>query len=300
VRVEPNGSVLITTGACSQGQGHHTVFAQIAADILSVPVEKITVVSGDTGRFPLGIGTIGSRIAVRAGSSVHLAASRVREKAIRVAAEMLESAEADLVLEDGQVRVAGTDRAIALAALAVRLDGIAGVSLPHGVEPGLAATAYHEGRLAFANGTNVCEVEVDIETGAVRLLRYVVAHDCGRLINPLLVDGQIAGGVVHGIGNALYEHMIYDGEGQPLTTNYADYLLPGATGLPRIEIIHLETPSPTNPIGVKGAGEGGTIPAAACVISAIEDALQPFGVVIGEHPVSPQRIVEMIGEAAKQ
>ena len=143
----------------------------------------------------------------------------------------------------------------------------------------------------------MCEVEVDAATGEVKILRYVVAHDCGRLINPLLVDGQIRGGVAHGIGNALHEHMRFDSEAQPVTTNYADYLLPGATDLPSIEVIHLETPSPLNPIGVKGAGEGGTIPATACVISGVEDALAPFGVTLNEHPVSPQRIVELIGKA---
>ncbi len=300
VSVEPNGHVLIATGAAAQGQGHHTVFAQIAADILGVPLAHVRVVSADTGRFPRGIGTIGSRIAVTAGSSVHLAATRVKEKALKVAAEMLEAAEADLALEDGRVRVAGTDRAVGLGEIAARLAGFSGVALPKGVEPGLAADGYFQGQgLAFANGTNVCEVEVDTATGAVKILRYVVAHDCGRLINPLLVDGQIRGGVVHGIGNALHEHMVFDSEAQPMTTNYGDYLLPIATDMPPIEVIHLESPSPQNPLGVKGAGEGGTIPATACVISAIEDALSPLGVTIAEHPVSPQRLVELIEEAKK-
>jgi aerobic carbon-monoxide dehydrogenase large subunit len=296
VRVEPNGKILITTGAAGQGQGHHTIFAQIAADILDVPIERISVVSADTGRFPLGIGTIGSRVGVLGGSSVHLAATRVREKALHVAAEMLEAAEADLVLEDGRVRVAGTDRVLALSDIAARLGGFAAMPMPKGNEPGLAATAYHEGRATtFANGSNVCEVEVDAATGAVALKRYVVAHDCGKLINPMIVDGQIRGGVVHGIGNALHEHMRFDENAQPMTTNYGEYLLPVATDLPAIEVLHLETHSPNNPIGVKGAGEGGTIPATACVISAIEDALAPFGVVINEYPLSPERVLELIG-----
>jgi carbon-monoxide dehydrogenase large subunit len=300
VAVEPSGRVVITTGAAAQGQGHHTVFAQIAADILDVPIENISVVSADTGAFPRGIGTIGSRIAVLGGSSVHIAATRVKEKAFHVAAEMLEASEADLTLDNGRVRVAGTDRAVALGEIAQRLAGFSGVPMPAGVDPGLAADGYYQGRaLAFANGSNVCEVEVDPATGEVKILRYVVAHDCGRLINPLLVDGQIRGGVVHGIGNALHEHMRFDAEAQPLTTNYGDYLLPGATEMPDIEVIHLETPSPLNPIGVKGAGEGGTIPAAACVISGIEDALAPLGVTITEHPVSPQRLVELIAAARK-
>jgi carbon-monoxide dehydrogenase large subunit len=182
--------------------------------------------------------------------------------------------------------------------VALRLAGFAGMAMPRDTEPGLSAIGYHDGRaLQFANGTNVCEVEIDIATGAVRILRYVVAHDCGKLINPLLVDGQIRGGVVHGIGNALFERMLYDEAAQPLNATYADYLLPIATDMPEIEIHHIECPSPLNPIGVKGAGEGGTIPAAACVISAIEDALSPFGVTVAEHPVSPERIVELIDQA---
>jgi aerobic carbon-monoxide dehydrogenase large subunit len=300
VAIEPNGKVLITTGAAAQGQGQHTIFAQIAADVLDVPIEHVSVVSADTARFPRGIGTIGSRIAVLGGSSVHVAATRVREKAIKVAAEMLEASEADLALADGRVRVAGTDRAVALGEIAARLAGFSGVPLPAGIEPGLSAEGYFQAKgLAFANGSNACEVEVDPATGEVKILRYVVAHDCGRLINPMLVDGQIRGGVVHGIGNALHEHMLFDAQAQPLTTNYGDYLLPGAADMPNIEVIHIETPSPQNPIGVKGAGEGGTIPATPCVISAIEDALAPFGVTINEHPVSPQRLVELIAAAKR-
>ena len=298
VSVESNGMVVITTGAAAQGQGQHTIFAQIAADILDVPIADVSVISADTARFPRGIGTIGSRVAVLGGSSVHVAATRVKEKAIKVAAEMLEASEVDLALEDGRVRVSGTDRSVGLGDIAARLAGFSGVPLPAGVEPGLAAEGYFQGKaLTFANGSNACEVEVDPATGAVTVLRYVVAHDCGRLINPLLVDGQIRGGVVHGIGNALHEHMMFDADAQPMTTNYGDYLLPIATDMPPIEVIHLETPSPLNPIGVKGAGEGGTIPAAACVISAIEDALAPFGVTISEQPVSPQRLVELIEKA---
>jgi carbon-monoxide dehydrogenase large subunit len=258
----------------------------------------VTVQAADTAAFPLGIGTIASRIAVTGGSSVHMAATQVRAKAIKVASEILEAAEQDLVLEDGAVRVAGTDRTVSIGEIAVKLQGLLAMPMPGGLEPGLAATAYFETRqTTFANGTNACEVEVDVETGQVKILRYVVAHDCGRLINPMLVDGQIRGGVVHGIGNALYERMVYDEAGQPLTTNYGEYLLPMAMEMPRIEITHLESPSPRNPLGVKGAGEGGTIPAAACVISAIEDALSPLGVRIAHHPVSPPDILALIEQA---
>jgi carbon-monoxide dehydrogenase large subunit len=184
---------------------------------------------------------------------------------------------------------------VSLGEIARTLSGSAGLLLPGHLEPDLAATAYFESNaLTFAYGSNTCEVEIDPATGDARVTRYVVVHDCGRLINPLVVDGQIRGGVVHGIGNALYERMVYDETGQPLSTNYGEYLLPLATEMPDIEIHHIETPSPRNPIGVKGAGEGGTIPAAACVISAIEDALGAAAPFIAEHPVSPERITEWL------
>ncbi len=296
VRVQPTGRAVIYTGAASQGQGHATIFSQICADILGVRIEDITVEAADTGTFPLGIGAIASRTAVTAGSSVHLAASAVRQKALKVASEMLEADEADLVLEDGAVHVAGVPNLkVPLATIAARLDGISGMPMMAGMEPGLSATSFHEARRStYANGTHLCEVEVDAETGHVRITRYVVAHDCGKLINPLLVDGQVRGGVVHGVGNALLERMIHDENGEPITVNYADYLLPTAPEMPTIEILHMESPSPINPIGVKGAGEGGTIPAAACVIAAIDDALSPFGVRLTEHPVSPARLRQLI------
>jgi carbon-monoxide dehydrogenase large subunit len=296
IRVEPSGKVVIATGAASQGQGHATIFAQICADILGVRIEDIVVESADTNAFPLGIGAIASRTAVTAGSSVHQAAVAVRAKAIKVASEMLEASEADLVLKDGAVRVVGVaGMNVPLGQIASRLNGMSGIPMFAGLEPGLSATAFYEARkTTFANGTHLAEVEVDVDTGRVEIMRYVVGHDCGLLINPMLVDGQVRGGVVHGIGNALFERMIHDENGQPVTTNYADYLLPTAPEVPRIEIIHIQSPSPLNPIGVKGAGEGGTIPAAACIISAIEDALRPFGVRVTEHPVSPARIRQLI------
>ncbi len=298
VRVEPTGKVVIQTGAASQGQGHATALAQICADQLGVRIADIAVEAADTAAFPLGIGTIASRIAVTAGSSVHMAASAVRAKALKIASEALEVAESDLELEDGEVRVAGVPgMKISLASIALNLDGMSGVPMPGGVEPGLSATAYFEARqTTFASGTHVAEVEVDVETGAVRIVRYVVAHDCGRLINPLLVDGQVRGGVVHGLGNALFEKMVYDDQGQPLGTNYGDYLLPTAPEIPSIDIVHIESPSPLNPLGVKGAGEGGTIPAAACIVSAVEDALRPFGVHLTGHPVTPDRLRRLLDE----
>jgi carbon-monoxide dehydrogenase large subunit len=299
VRVTPAGKVVVSTGAASQGQGHATVLAQIAADALGVSLDQVSVKAADTAAFPLGISTIASRIAVTAGSSVEIAAREVRAKALKVAAHMMEVSEIDLEIDNGEIGVVGVPGMKAtLAVVARTLSGAAGVPLPSGISPDLAATGYFEAnQLAFAYGAHACEVEIDPDTGDVKVVRYVVAHDCGRLINPKLVDGQIRGGVVHGIGNALYERMMHDEQGQPITTTYADYLLPVATEMPDIEIIHLETPSPRTPIGVKGAGEGGTIPAAACVISAIEHALGPNAPPITMHPVSPQDVLRWIAQS---
>lgn len=299
IRIDVNGRVVVTSGAAVQGQGTRTILAQIAADALGVDIRNVTVELQDTDKFPLGMGAVGSRTAVMAGSAVHNAAEALREKIFKSAADMLSSGNKFLELADGEVRVVGEPASkVALAAVAQRHAGAFGAPMPGGVTPDLSATAYAEFKgLAFANGTNVAEVEVDIETGEVKVLRYVVAHDCGRLINPRLVDGQIQGGVVHGIGNALYERMVFDDAATPLSVNYGEYLLAASMEAPKVEIHHLETPSPVNPIGVKGAGEGGTIPAAACIISGIEDALSPFGIRLAEHPVSPARLVELVWAA---
>jgi carbon-monoxide dehydrogenase large subunit len=184
---------------------------------------------------------------------------------------------------------------IPLGEVALRLAPMSGGVVPEGFTPGLEATSYAASKgPPHANGVNIAEVEVDIDTGLVNILRYSVAHDCGTMINPMIVDGQIVGGVVHGIGNALFEQMVYDDDGQPQTTTYADYLLPLAPEMPRIDIVHQVTPSPLNPLGLKGAGEGGTIPAAAAVVAAIENALVQFDVVIDYYPVTPQKLVELI------
>ena len=300
VRVQPDGMVLIQTGAASQGQGHETMLAQVCADQLDVALEDIYVLSADTGAFPQGVGTIGSRIAVNASTAVYDAAEAVRETALRLAAEELEASVEDLVIEDGVISVAGVpDMKVGYGVLAKRLAPMGGGSMPKGFSPSLEATSYKSSDGApTASGSNVAEVEVDIETGEVRVLRYSVGHDCGRMINPMMVDGQIVGGVVHGIGNALFERMIHDEAGQPLNTNYGDYLLPSASEMPPIAITHQETPSPLNPLGVKGAGEGGTIPATAAIVAAIENALEPFGVVIRSYPVSPGELCKLVGAGA--
>ncbi len=299
IRVNPSGRVLLQTGAAGQGQGHATVFAQIAADELGIDIDQIEYRSADTGQFPHGIATVGSRVAVNAGSAVYKAAREVRDKALQLAANLLQADQAELELVAGTVRIKGGSEArLTLAELATQLSPIVGGELPMGLAPGLEATAYTDPQPSTtASGSNVAEVEVDIGTGAVKLIKYSVAHDCGRLINPLLVNGQIEGGVVHGIGNALFERMHYDADGQPLSTNYGEYLLPVASDMPPIEIEHQETPSPSNPLGIKGAGEGGTIPAAGAIIAAIENALAPWQIVIDDYPVAPQTICALLDAA---
>jgi carbon-monoxide dehydrogenase large subunit len=247
----------------------------------------------------MGVGTFASRIAANAGPAVDIAAKRVREKIIKLAAHLLEAAEHDIELDQGRAFVRGVPQmGKSFAELASASIGIAGLSLPEAISPGLEETHYFApAQATYCNGTHVAEVEVDIATCHVRILNYVVAHDAGRLINPLIVDGQIQGGVAHGIGNALFEAMSYDAGGQPLTTTFGDYLLPIATDVPAVTCVHLETPTPLNPLGVKGAGEGGTIPAAAAIIAAIENALTPFGIEISEAPVRPDRLHELLAKA---
>jgi carbon-monoxide dehydrogenase large subunit len=300
VRVATNGRIVCYTGATPQGQAHKTTLAQIVADQMGVDIADIEIVTADTATVSMGVGSFAARTAVNAGSSVHLAAKAVADKAKKLAAGMMECLEEDLELADGAVRLrSAPDVRKTLREIAVKSIGMPGFSMAGGLPPGLEHTAYFTpDQSTYANGTHVAEVEVDIETGRVNILRYTVAHDCGRVINPLVVDGQVIGGVAHGIGNALFERMVYDENAQPVSTNFGEYLLPLATDVPRIDLVHLETPSPLNPLGIKGAGEGGTIPAIAAIAAAVEHALAPFGVKISEVPISPQRIVELLGEHA--
>ena len=296
VRVDPRGKVYVASGAASQGQGHKTVLQQVVADELSIDIDDIRVEIGDTGKFPQGVGTVGSRVGVNIGTAAHRAATEVRQKALALAAEVLEADMDDLELEDGLIRDRGRSNVtISLGELALKLAPMAGAVVPEGHTASLESTSFEASKgPPHASGSNVCEVEVDVGTGEVKLLNYCVAHDCGRKINPLIVEGQIIGGVVHGIGNALFEEMIYDDGGQPQNVNYGEYLLPLATEMPPIKIVHQETPSPLNPLGLKGAGEGGTIPAANAVVAAIENALQEFGVVIDRYPVTPEYLCNLI------
>jgi len=301
VRVSTSGKIVIYTGATPQGQSHKTTLAQIASDQLGVDFNDITVLTGDTMANALGMGTFAARTAVNAGSSVHVAAMEVAAKAKKIAAGMMECLEEDLELANGYVQLkSAPDVKKSLREIAVKSIGMPGFSMAGGLPPGLEHTAHFTpDQAVYSNGAHVAEVEVDIETGAVKILRYTVAHDCGRVINPMIVDGQVVGGVAHGVGNALYEQLAFDDNAQPLTTNFGEYLLPMATDVPRVDLVHLETPSPLNPLGVKGAGEGGTISAIGAIISAVENALEPFGVTIAEAPITPQRIVELLGEHAR-
>lgn len=300
VRVKPSGRIVVYTGATDQGQGLATSLAQVCAAQLGARIEDIEVIAGDTGTVSLGLGAFASRQAVTAGSSVHVAASEVRAKAKKVAAHLLEAAEEDLELEGGRIFVRGVpDMSVGLGDVARAVQGMPGFSLPGGVDPGMEATGtFVPDTLTYCNGVHVAEVEVDPGTGHVAVLNYTIVHDSGRLINPMIVEGQIAGGATHGLGSALFERMIYDASGQPQTTNFGEYLLPSAPEVPSYDIVHMESPTPLNPLGVKGAGEGGTIPVTSAIASAVDDALSPFGVVVRELPIEPARLVELIRNAS--
>jgi len=299
VRVSPSGRISVFTGAAAMGQGLKTALAQICASELGVAPGDVQVIAGDTAVVPVGLGGFASRQLVTAGSSVLLAARAVAHKARKLASHVLEVAEADLELTGGRLRVAGAPQlGVPLAELARILQGAPGYAFPPGMEPGLQESCnFRTDALAYANACHAAEVEVDAETGAVRIIRYLALQDSGTLVNSLIVDGQVHGGIAHGIGNALLEWMGYDEAGQPVTTSFAEYLLPTAPEFPMFETQYKQTPSPLNPLGAKGAGEVGTIPAAAAVISAIEDALQPYGVRITRCPVTPALLLELIGDA---
>jgi carbon-monoxide dehydrogenase large subunit len=294
IRVEPTGYVHVATGYPAQGQGHHTTLAQVVAEELSVTPEMVVVESGRTDRFAWGVGTFASRAGVIGGNAALGAAQAVRQKAIALASAELEAAPDDLVLADGSVHVKGAPgMAVSLASLALAANPI--TALAPGAEPGLRATDYcspQDG--TFSSGVHGVIVAVDIGTGMVDIEKYVVVHDCGVMINPTIVEGQVLGGTAQGIGGAFYEKLIFDDDGQLLTTTFMDYLIPTAMEIPPIEIHHMESRSSTNPLGVKGVGEGGAIPVAAAFAGAIEDALEPFGARVRAVPLNPPAILAMI------
>ena len=295
VQVQTNGKVSVATGIGTQGQGHFTSFAQIVADQLGVDVTDVDLVTGDTDQFYWGAGTFASRGAVVAGNAVNEASRAVRKKALKLASDAFECSEDDLVLADGKVSIVGIpEKFIALGDLARRANPMRGAVQP-GTEPGLESTQYFGPPSgATANGVHAMIVELDPQTFDLKILKYVVVHDCGTVINPMILAGQIHGGVAQGIGNAFYEKLSFDDQGQLLNASLADYLLPTALEVPRMELDHTTTPSPLNPLGVKGAGEAGAIPVGPLFAQAIEDALRLKGkkVELLEIPLSPSMLFE--------
>jgi aerobic carbon-monoxide dehydrogenase large subunit len=288
----------VVTGIGTQGQGHFTVLAQVAAQQLGVAVDDVDVVTGDSDQFHWGTGTFASRGAVVAGNATHEAAKSVREKAIRVAAEKLGVPEEKIELIGGAARVVDDPgKSVSLGELAKLANPMRGAVKP-GTEPGLEATRYFGPyRGATASGCHACILEVDPETFQVKIQKYVVVHDCGVVINPLLVDGQVHGGVAQGIGNSFYEQLVYDDNGQLLNASFMDFLLPTALDVPRVEVGHEETVSPLNALGTKGAGEAGAIPVGALFAQAVENALGIPDLEILEIPLKPSRLWELAQEA---
>jgi len=300
VRVHPTGKVTVFTGSHTHGQGHETTFAQAIADQLGIPLDDVEVVHGDTDAIPFGLGTYGSRSTPVGLSAAYVAGQRIIEKAKRIAAHLLEAAEADIVFEGGRFFVRGApERAVTFQEVA--LEAYVPRKIPADLELGLEATAFfNPSNFVFPFGTHVAVVEVDPETGQVKLLRYVAVDDVGRVINPMIVDGQVHGGVVHGVGQALWEQVVYDEQGNLLTGTWLDYAMPKAADLPFFQTDRLETPSPVNPLGVKGAGETGTIASTPAVVNAVLDALAPFGVKHIDMPLTPERVWRAVRAAQGQ
>ena len=299
VRVHPAGSVTVYTGSHSHGQGHETTFAQVVADQLGIPMEQVEVVHGDTAQIPFGMGTYGSRSACVGGSAIVRCLDKIKEKGRRIAAHLLEASEQDLDFKDGAWSVRGSpDRKKAWGEVA--LMAYLAHNIPQGMEPGLEATSFYDPvNFTFPFGAHVAIVEVDVETGAVKLLKYVAVDDVGRVINPMIVDGMVHGGIAQGVGQALWEHGVYADDGQLLSATMLDYAMPKADGLPSYTTDRTVTPSPINPLGVKGAGETGTIASTPAVANAVIDALAPFGVVHLDLPLTPQKIWKAVAAAKR-
>jgi carbon-monoxide dehydrogenase large subunit len=298
VRVEKSGKVTLLAGTSPHGQGHMTPFRQIVADQLGVPLDDIRVLFNDTGRVPTGIGTFGSRSAAIGGSAVLGASERVRDKVIRLAADALEAAPDDVQIERGRISVRGVpDRSTTLSALAARAyNG----QVPEGDEPGLEANRFFkpEGE-TFPFGMHLAVVEIDRETGKVKLVRYLAVDDCGRVLNPMMVDGQRHGGIAQGVGQALFEEVLYDETGQPTTSTLGDYALPRAADFPRFELDSTVTPTPRNPLGAKGIGEAGTIGSTPAIVNAVVDALSYLGVTHLDMPTTPEKVWRVLNASSE-
>jgi carbon-monoxide dehydrogenase large subunit len=297
VRVHPSGSATVWTGASPHGQGHDTGFAQIVADRIGSSPEQVEVVHGDTDRGPFGMGTYGSRSLSVGGESVARAALKVQDKARRIAAHLLEAAPEDVELDGAQYQVKGSpDKGLSLGDIS--LAAYVPENIPDGMEPGLEETNFYDPEnFVFPFGAHAAIVEVDAETGKVDLKRYVCVDDCGPAINPMLIDGQVHGGVTHGVAQALYEQVVYDENGQLVTGSFVDYALPTAAELPSFETDRTETPSPVNSMGVKGVGEAGTIASSPTIVNGVIDALRPLGVDFIDMPLTPLRVWQAIQEA---
>jgi carbon-monoxide dehydrogenase large subunit len=301
VRIDGSGKICVFSGAAAQGQGMETVFAQIAADAWSVTPDDVAVVLGDSAAIPMGFGTLASRSTVNVSAAIRQASDKLREKAFAIAGHLLECAAADLELRNGAVGVAGVPGAqVSLAQLAHASRPGWDHRRPSGVDAGLEETHYYEPpTVTWAYATHAAIVEVDVETGRVKIERYVVAHDCGVLVNPMLADGQVVGGVVQGVGGALAEAIAYDAHGQLLSGTLMDYAMPIATDVPGIELVHLQTPSPLNPLGVKGLGEGGAIAPPVTLANAVCDALSPFGIELNETPIRPEKLMRNLSSCQR-
>jgi aerobic carbon-monoxide dehydrogenase large subunit len=298
VRVHPSGSATVFTGASPHGQGHDTGFAQIAADRLGIDPQRIEVIHGDTDQGPWGWGTYGSRTLAVGGEAVARAAEKVQAKAKRICAALLEADPEDIELADGKYRVRGSPDKFKTMAEISGAAHIPPQELPADIEPGLEETSFFDPEnFVYPFGAHACVVDVDVETGKVKVVRYVAVDDCGPAINPMLIDGQIHGGVTHAIGQALYEQVVYDENGQLVTGTFVDYAMPTAAELPNFETDRTETPSPVNSLGVKGVGEAGTIGATPAVTAAVLDALAALGVKWIEMPLTPMRVWNAIEQA---
>ncbi|HZB55455.1 MAG TPA: molybdopterin cofactor-binding domain-containing protein, partial [Reyranella sp.] len=296
VRIESNGSLTVSSGACSQGQGMETIFAQVVADLWSVDPGDVAIALGDTSLIAIGFGTIASRSTVNLSAAIHHASERLRGKVFAIAGNMMECAPADLELRRGKVGVVGVPgMEVTLAAVAQASRPGWDHRRPQGVDAGLEETFYWEPpTVTWSSATHLALVEVDIASGEIAIDRYVVAHDCGVVINPMLVDGQVVGGTVQGLGGALFEELVYDRQGQLLTGSLMDYALPRASDMPSVELLHQESPSPLNPLGVKGVGEGGAIAPPAAVANAVCDALSAFKIEINATPIKPEHILRAL------
>ena len=299
VRIEPTGKVFVTSGACPQGQGMETIFAQVVADAWSVKPEDVVVALADTSLIAIGFGTIASRSTVTLSAAIHYASERLRAKVFAIAANMLECAPVDLELRGGKVGVVGAPgMELTLAAVAQAARPGWDHGRPPGVDAGLEESFYFEPpTVTWSNATHLAVVDVDVASGRIAIEQYAVAHDCGVVINPMLVEGQIVGGSVQGLGGALYEEFVYDEEGQLLSGSLMDYALPRASDSPAMQLFHQESPSPLNPLGVKGVGEGGAVAPPAAIANAVADALSVFGAEFNATPVKPEHVVKAVANA---